>query len=72
MDRGPRMDERRYLSELIDRRQRMADEGLWKPSMAWSPEFAYGHTVGMNHGLRLAEELLAEMLRDEADKEKSL
>lgn len=45
----------------------MADEGLHHPNER--TEFAYGHAVGLNHGLRIAEELLLEMLKGEKEQD---
>ena len=59
------MDERKYIGLLEERRKKMSDEMLWKPD--GTNEFSYGHLVGVNHGLRLAADLLLEMLADEKE-----
>ena len=59
------MDERKYITLLKTHRQQLADEGLHKPDQR--TEFEYGRAVGVNHGLRLAEELLLNMLKDEKE-----
>lgn len=64
------MDEQRYLAKLRDRRVTTADGTLHRPDTSLEPAFAYGHLVGVNHGLRLAEELLLEMLRDDKEQDK--
>lgn len=61
------MDEKDYIARLKTLRMLIADEALTKPEAR--TEFSYGHAVGMNHGLRRAEQEFLEMLKSEKEKD---
>lgn len=57
------MKEGAYIAKLIAARQGLADNGLGAPSEKTA--FEFGRQCGVNQGLRRAEELYLELLKEQ-------
>lgn len=63
------MDEKRYIQALQVARIKRADAALQSGAAPADATYCYGREVGINAGLRMAEELLTNMIKDDKEKE---
>lgn len=62
------MDEKRYIAALQTIRIQRADNAL-NGGVPQECAFHYGREVGINAGLRMAEQVLTEMLKDDKEQD---
>lgn len=58
------IDEARFLDKLRTHRVALADNALTQSTATADTAFTFGRAAGMNQGLRMAEQMLLEMLKD--------
>lgn len=63
------MDEKTYIAKLQTARKERADAALQSSPPVGAIEFCFGRESGINAGLRMAEQILLEMLKDEREKD---
>jgi hypothetical protein len=61
------MDERKYLTALIDRQRELAIGAIEQPTGL--DAYHYGYAAGVFRGMSAAIELLKQQLRDEKEKD---
>jgi hypothetical protein len=61
------LDEKVYLDRLLAQRMELSDGACQRGAGEGDPGYTYGIAVGVNHGLRIAEQLLMNLLKEEKE-----
>lgn len=63
------IDEKRYIQALQVFRIKRADAAMQSGASPIDATYCYGREVGINAGLRMAEELLLDLIKDDKGKD---
>lgn len=63
------IDEKVYIGKLQTARKERADAAFQSSPPVGAIEFCFGREAGINAGLRMAEQILLEMLKDDKERD---